>query len=63
MEAQKGKNEGQSFESHFHDLRTPLTGIIGNSESYLRMEGSMTDEEKRTIVENIETMPHGCSTW
>ncbi len=54
MEAQKEKMRANLLRAISHDLRTPLTGIIGNSESYLRMEGSMTDEEKRTIVENIE---------
>ena len=54
MEVQKEKMRANLLRAISHDLRTPLTGIIGNSESYLRMEGSMTDEEKRTIVENIE---------
>ena len=54
MEAQKEKMRANLLRAISHDLRTPLTGIIVNSESYLRMEGSMTDEEKRTIVENIE---------
>lgn len=54
MEAQKEKMRANLLRAISHDLRTPLTGIIGNSESYLRMEESMTDEEKRTIVENIE---------
>ena len=54
MEAQKEKMRANLLRAISHDLRTPLTGIIGNSESYLRMEGSMTDEEKRTTVENIE---------
>lgn len=54
MEAQKEKMRANLLRAISHDLRTPLTGIIGNSESYLRMEGCMTDEEKRTIVENIE---------
>lgn len=54
MEAQKEKMRANLLRAISHDLRTPLTGIIGNSESYLKMERSMTDEEKRTIVQNIE---------
>ncbi|MFR2965687.1 MAG: sensor histidine kinase [Anaerovoracaceae bacterium] len=38
-----------------HDIRTPLTGIIGNSNSYLDMEEELSGEEKRAIVENIAT--------
>ena len=37
-----------------HDLRTPLTTIIGSSSTYLNQEGSMTREEKRKLVQNIE---------
>ena len=36
-----------------HDLRTPLTGIIGNSSSYLEMGDKLTDEEKYNLVEYI----------
>lgn len=37
-----------------HDLRTPLTGIIGNSESYLEMEEQLTAEEKRALIVHIQ---------
>ena len=54
MEAQKEKLRANLLRAISHDLRTPLTGIIGNSESYLRMEKEMSDEEKKEIVRNIE---------
>lgn len=55
MEAQKEKMRANLLRAVSHDLRTPLTGIIGNSGSYLKMEDSLTDEEKREIVQNIES--------
>lgn len=36
-----------------HDLRTPLTGIIGNSLTYLENQDTLTDDEKTEIVRNI----------
>lgn len=54
MEAQKEKMRANLLRAVSHDIRTPLTGIIGNSESYLEMEKELTDEEKRSIIENIE---------
>lgn len=59
MEAQKEKLRANLLRAVSHDLRTPLTGIIGNSESYLEMEKKLSDEEKREIVENIE----GDANW
>ena len=37
-----------------HDLRTPLTSIIGSSSTYLAQEEYMSPEEKRKLVRNIE---------
>lgn len=42
-----------------HDLRTPLTGIIGNSLTYLENQDTLTDSEKTEIVRNI----YESSTW
>lgn len=36
-----------------HDLRTPLTGIIGNSSIYLENQNQLSDKEKEEIVTNI----------
>lgn len=54
MEAQKEKMRANLLRAVSHDIRTPLTGIIGNSESYLEMEKELADSEKRAIVQNIE---------
>ena len=36
-----------------HDLRTPLTGIIGNSQAYLDNRELLTEDEKTDIITNI----------
>ena len=54
MEAQKEKMRANLLRAVSHDIRTPLTGIIGNSESYLEMDEDLTHEEKRQIISNIE---------
>lgn len=54
MEAQKEKMRANLLRAVSHDLRTPLTGIIGNSASYLKMEDELSTKERREIVENIE---------
>ena len=53
VEAQKEKMRANLLRAISHDIRTPLTGIIGNSTSYLDMEKELSDDEKRALVENI----------
>lgn len=59
MEAQKEKMRANLLRAVSHDLRTPLTGIIGNSSSYLEMEDRLSDDEKRELVECIK----GDANW
>ncbi|MCI6012137.1 MAG: DUF4118 domain-containing protein [Firmicutes bacterium] len=54
MEAQKEKMRANLLRAVSHDLRTPLTGIIGNSSSYLEMEDELSAEEKRALVSHIQ---------
>ena len=54
MEAQKEKMRANLLRAVSHDLRTPLTGIIGNSSSYLDMEDSLSAEDKRVLIEHIQ---------
>lgn len=54
MEAQKEKMRANLLRAVSHDLRTPLTGIIGNSESYMEMEETLTAEEKRKLLLHIQ---------
>jgi len=54
MEAQKEKMRANLLRAVSHDLRTPLTGIIGNSTSYLEMKEELTEEEKDGLVAHIQ---------
>lgn len=55
MEAQKEKMRANLLRAVSHDLRTPLTGIIGNSSSYLEMRDRLTDEEKIELISHINS--------
>lgn len=37
-----------------HDLRTPLTSIIGSGSTYLEQEETLSPDEKRILIQNIE---------
>ncbi len=53
MEAEKEKMRANLLRAISHDLRTPLTGIIGNSSTYLDNAKYISDEEKTEIVSHI----------
>lgn len=53
MEADKEKMRANLLRAVSHDLRTPLTGIIGASSSYLENEPFLSDEKKRSMVRHI----------
>lgn len=53
MEAEKEKMRANLLRAVSHDLRTPLTGIIGNSSTYLEMEHRLSNGEKRALMEYI----------
>lgn len=58
-EAEKEKMRANLLRAVSHDLRTPLTGITGNSLTYLESRDTLTDDEKNDIVRNI----YEDSTW
>lgn len=52
-EAEKEKMRANLLRAISHDLRTPLTGIIGNSSLYLENGTNLSEEEKTKIIANI----------
>lgn len=53
MDAEKEKMRANLLRSVSHDLRTPLTGIIGNSSTYIENCDTLSEEEKLKIVSHI----------
>lgn len=53
MEAEKEKLRANLLRAVSHDLRTPLTSMIGASSSYLDNEAALPAEEKRELVSQI----------
>lgn len=53
-ETEKEKMRANLLRAVSHDLRTPLTGIIGASSSYLENSTLLAEEEKNVIVTHIQ---------
>lgn len=51
--AEKEKMRANLLRAISHDLRTPLTSIIGTSDSYLELGDNITSEEKDNLVSQI----------
>ncbi len=58
-ETEKEKMRANLLRAISHDLRTPLTGIIGASSSYLDNDSLLTEDEKKAIVTHI----HEDANW
>lgn len=58
-EAETEKKRANLLRAISHDLRSPLTGIIGNSLTYLEHQDSLTDDEREVLVRNI----YEASVW
>lgn len=54
LNAEKETMKANLMRAMSHDLRTPLTTIIGSSSTYLEQENAMSTDEKRRLVQNIE---------
>lgn len=59
MDAEKEKMRANLLRSVSHDLRTPLTGIIGSSSTYIDDYEVLGEEEKLKLVSHI----HEDSNW
>ena len=53
MEAEKETMRANLLRAISHDLRTPLTTILGTSSAYLSHGESLTAKERRSMVQNI----------
>lgn len=53
MEAEKEKMRANLLRAISHDLRTPLTAIIGSSSTYLENKTYLSEEEKDALVGHI----------
>lgn len=53
MEAEKETMRANLLRAVSHDLRTPLTGIIGLADTYLQNKDQLTEAQKSAIVNNI----------
>lgn len=53
MDAEKEKMRANLLRSISHDLRTPLTGIIGNSSTYIDNRDTLSEQEKLHLVSHI----------
>ncbi len=52
-EAEMEKMRANLLRAISHDLRTPLTGMIGNSSVYLENKDRLSEDEKTEIITNI----------
>ena len=52
LEAEREKTRANLLRSVSHDLRTPLTAISGSVSAVLEDNGTMTEQEKRELLEN-----------
>lgn len=53
MEAEKETMRANLLRAISHDLRTPLTSIIGTGSAYLESSASLSEKEKDAMVSNI----------
>lgn len=53
MEAEKEKMRANLLRAISHDLRTPLTSIIGTSSNYLEQQDTLSNEDKSKLVATI----------
>lgn len=58
MEAEKEAMKANLMRALSHDLRTPLTTILGSSSTYLEQERTLPDQEKHNLVQNIDEDAH-----
>lgn len=63
QEALRAKAEQENLRANLlravsHDIRTPLTSIVGASSTLMELGGSLSDEEKQTLLHDINEDAH-----
>lgn len=58
QEAEKEKMRANLLRAVSHDLRTPLTGMIGNSSAYIENTDVLDNDEKLRLVQRINDDAH-----
>lgn len=53
MEAEKEKMYANLLRSVSHDIRTPLTSIIGSAQTIVKNSGGISDEKRNVLMNNI----------
>lgn len=53
-EAEKEKMRANLLRAISHDLRTPLTSILGSSASYLENQDVLSEEEKNDMIQQVQ---------
>lgn len=59
LEADREKTRSNLLRAVSHDLRTPLTGILGASSALLEHDDTISPEERRTLLQDI----HKDAAW
>lgn len=54
IEAEKEKLRANLLRAISHDLRTPLTSIVGSSSAILENGGRLSDEQKRALLQEVK---------
>lgn len=54
MEAEKEKMRANLLRSVSHDIRTPLTSIVGATSAVLENQDSLTEEQKRRLLTDVK---------
>lgn len=54
-EAELEKMRANLLRAISHDLRTPLTGMIGNSSIYIEQYGTLSDKDKLNLIRSINS--------
>ena len=53
LESERAAMRADLLRAMSHDIRTPLTSIVGNTAALLENRGTLTDEQKRSLLRDV----------